>query len=43
LSNKVPTLAIWLAEEPALVIPMFNMEALDVVTEMYPDYTNTHS
>lgn len=43
LSNKVPTLAIWLAEEPALIIPMFNVVALELVTEMYPDYPNTHS
>jgi DNA replication licensing factor MCM2 len=42
LSNKVPTLAIWLAEEPALIIPMFNIVAMDLVTEMYPDYENTH-
>jgi len=43
LSNKVPTLAIWLAEEPALVIPMFNVVAGELVAEMYPDYHNTHS
>lgn len=42
LSNKVPTIAIWLAEEPALVIPMFNVEAGSLVAEMYPDYHNTH-
>jgi DNA replication licensing factor MCM2 len=39
----VPTLAIWLAEEPAQMIPMFNVVALELVTEMFPDYPNTHS
>ena len=39
----MPTIAIWLAEEPALIIPMFNLVALELVTEMYPDYSNTHS
>ena len=43
LATKAPTLGIWLAEEPALVIPMFNMVAIDLVSEMYPDYTGTHS
>ena len=43
LSNKKPNLAIWLAEEPALVIPIFNVVALDLVTELYPHYSQIHN
>ena len=42
LSNKYPTLAIWLAEEPALVLPIFDMEAMDLTSEIFPDYNMTH-
>lgn len=35
LSNKSPTLAIWLAEEPGLVIPILNDVAFELVTELY--------
>ena len=38
LSNKQPTLAIWLAEEPALMLPVLNEVAMDTVLEVYPDY-----
>lgn len=37
-SGKYPTLAIWLAEEPALMLPILNVVAFDVMEEAYPDY-----
>lgn len=37
-SAKYPTLAIWLAEEPALMLPILNEQAYDLITEVYPDY-----
>jgi DNA replication licensing factor MCM2 len=42
LSNKQPTLAIWLAEEPAIMLPILNEVANDTVLEVYPDYSNIH-
>ena len=38
LSQKNPTLAIWLAEEPALMLPILNDVAIELVGEVYPDY-----
>lgn len=38
LSSKYPTLAIWLAEEPQLMLPILNEVALELVGEVYPDY-----
>jgi DNA replication licensing factor MCM2 len=38
ISNKQPTLAIWLAEEPAGMLPVLNEVAADIVAEVYPDY-----
>lgn len=38
LSSKNPTLAIWLAEEPALMLPIMNEVATELVDEVYPDY-----
>ena len=37
-SLKYPTLAVWLAEEPALMLPILNECALDVIGDAYPDY-----
>jgi DNA replication licensing factor MCM2 len=42
LSQKYPTLAIWLAEEPSLILPLLNEVGLDITMEMYPDYYNIH-
>ena len=42
LSNKSPTLAIWLAEEPGLVIPILNDVAFELVTELYQTYEQIH-
>lgn len=43
LSNKQPTLAIWLAEEPALMLPVLNEVAMDTVLEVYPEYSQIHN
>merc|ERR1740117_1131200 len=43
LSTKQPTLAIWLAEEPALMLPVLNEVAMDTVLEVYPDYHQIHN
>lgn len=42
LSSRQPTLAIWLAEEPAIMLPILNEVANDTVLEVYPDYSNIH-
>src|SRR5438128_2597384 len=42
LSNRFPTLAIWLAEEPSLILPILNEVAFDLVGEVYPDYHKIH-
>lgn len=38
LSQKFPTLAIWLAEEPTLILPILNEVAFDITLEVYPNY-----
>ena len=43
ISNKQPSLAIWLAEEPALMLPILNEVAADIVAEIFPDYSRIHS
>jgi DNA replication licensing factor MCM2 len=43
LSDKQPTLAIWLAEEPACMLPILNETAGEIVAEVYPDYHKIHS
>jgi len=42
LSEKQPTLAIWMAEEPASMLPVLNEVAADIVAEIYPNYHNIH-
>ena len=41
-SQKYPTLAIWLAEEPAHMLPILDAIAMEVVEEAYPDYRKYH-
>lgn len=41
-SLKYPTLAVWLAEEPALMLPILNECALDVIGDAYPDYNKQY-
>ena len=43
ISNKQPSLAIWLAEEPSSMLPILNEVAADIVAEVYPDYSKIHS
>jgi DNA replication licensing factor MCM2 len=43
LSTKYPTLAIWLAEEPTLILPILNQVAYDLVNEVYPVYYKIHN
>jgi len=42
LSQKYPTLAIWLAEEPSLILPVLNEVAYELVNEVYPSYYKIH-
>jgi len=42
LSSKNPTLAIWLAEEPALMLPNLSQVAMDLISEVYPDYNTIY-
>ena len=42
LSIKYPTLAIWLAEEPTLILPVLNEVAFELVNEVYPIYYKIH-
>ena len=42
MSQKQPTLAIWLAEEPALMLPVLNEVAAEIVVEIYPEYLSIH-
>jgi len=34
----MPTLAIWIAEAPAAVLPILNQVAFELVTEVFPQY-----
>jgi DNA replication licensing factor MCM2 len=43
LSQRFPTLAIWLAEEPSLILPILNEVAFELVCEVYPDYYKIHT
>lgn len=42
LSEKYPTLAIWLAEEPKLILPILNTVCYEVTLELFPDYSQIH-
>lgn len=42
LSQQYPTMAIWLAEEPSIMLNILNEVAVDIVTEVYPDYHKIH-
>jgi len=43
ISNKQPSLAIWLAEEPSSMLPILNEVAADIVSEVFPDYSKIHA
>jgi DNA replication licensing factor MCM2 len=42
LSQRYPFLAIWLAEEPSLMLPILNEVALEVTLELFADYHLIH-
>jgi len=42
LSSKIPTLAIWVAEEPVHLLPILNQVASNVVEELFPEYKQVH-
>ncbi len=42
VSEKAPTLALWVAEQPSIMLPLLNEVALMVTAELYPNYTNIH-
>lgn len=42
LSSKIPTLAIWVAEEPTHLLPILNQVASNVVEELFPEYKQVH-
>lgn len=42
LSHKHPTIAIWLAEEPSLILPILNDVGFELATEIYPRYYDIH-
>lgn len=42
MSQEVPTLAIWVADSPAMVIPIFNLVATKFVLRYFPDYDRIH-
>jgi hypothetical protein len=36
-------LAFWLAEEPAMTLPILNEVVFDVLSEVYPAYSKIHN
>ena len=42
LSTKHPTIAIWLAEEPSLILPILNEVGFELALEVYPRYNDIH-
>lgn len=42
LSERYPFLAIWLAEEPSLMLPILNEVALEVTLELFSEYYLIH-
>lgn len=42
ITTKLPSIAIWLAEEPALMLPILNEVAADIVAEVFPEYYKIH-
>ena len=42
LSQKMPSLAIWVAEVPNLILPVFNEVAHELVNEVFPNYDQIH-
>ena len=38
----MPSLAIWVAEVPNLILPVFNEVAHELVNEVFPNYDQIH-
>merc|ERR1719474_1580621 len=43
LSDDVAMLAIWLVEQPAIMLEMFDAVALEVAKTLFPDYDSIHN
>jgi DNA replication licensing factor MCM2 len=43
ISIAEPTLSIWVADHPELIIELFDEEATNLVLSAYPDYARIHS
>ena len=43
LMKTVPTLAIWVADEPASILPYLNAVAFEIATTYYKNYESIHS
>lgn len=42
LSTKIPTLAIWIAECPSLILPILNNVAFELVNEVFPAFESIY-
>ena len=42
LSQKLPSLAIWIAEEPECLLPILNEVAWEIIIETYPNFEKIH-
>ncbi len=42
LSDRYPTLAIWLAEEPTLILPILHEVCYEVTLELFSEYHLIH-
>ena len=43
LSERYPTIAIWLAEEPTLLLPILNEVCFEVTLELFGEFDKIHS
>ena len=43
LSEKAPTMALWIAEQPRLILPILDEVAFNIVSELYPQYVAIHN
>jgi DNA replication licensing factor MCM2 len=42
LTNKYPTLGIWVAEDPTNLLPILNVAAHEITLELFPEYNRIH-
>lgn len=43
LVKECQTIALWIAEEPMIIMPYLNKVAFDVVISFYPEYHKIHN